>query len=649
MSALSWDTDAVQQRILNRVRAKASWAQILTDATVPRVTEAVGDELAALAAQDEFLTRERKWTTARNRSSLVAGAKAYNYIAHRMIGATGFVDVSSLSIAFSPNWNQFATYALGDQWVYQGILYTSLQAANSGNTPDTSPSWWQLTHTSYPSTIGIPQWTGFKSTVGLNYVSTQAINLTPSMDRVSVPIVQGVYRSTTFVAQGTPNEEFFLSDSTVDNVYYYVYINDVLWTEVDPVLNAGPTDKVFQTEDARDFSGVYFSVGDNINGAMLNSGDIVTIRYVSTSGSTGNVTSISTITQVLSTVTDVNGATVTLFCDNSSSVVGGQDYEGIESIRENAPLTLQAGNSLTYEDGLSVYLKKTFSFIGKVVVWGSYEKNIDAGLDPSTFIPSEQNLVYIAAITPGSAPLDILLNVDGSVNNSFKNQIVSATVGKKGFTDLYSFQNVDFIYINAISALTVLDSAPSLAGIVTSLQTALISGFTDVSGKVWPGFGIANRNFKDALYSSDYLPMISALPSVAHHTSYLEAITITKFSVSAGLPYSFTTALQLWPIRQGSVRVVVVDPNGISTTIATDTTGGSLVAASGFTLGSCTLTYATGAFNFQVTAGPVGFWTTPSGVWQVKIYYRSTVDDMIPKNRTQIIYMLENNITAVYQ
>lgn len=649
MSALSWDTDAVQTRILNRVKSKASWAQILTDATIPRITEAIGDEFAALAAQDEFLTRERKWTTARNRSSLVAGAKGYNYIAHRLIGATGFVDVSSVQTAFSSLWNQFATYTVGDQRVYQNVLYTSLQAANTGKQPDLNPTWWVLTHTVYPFVIGIPQWTNFKSTTGLNYVSVQPVNLTPSMDRVSVPVVQGVFRSTTFVAQGVPNEEFFLSDSTIDNVYYYFYVNGVLWTEVDPILNAGPADQVFQTEDARDFSGVFFSVGDNINGKMLTSGDVITVRYVSTSGPTGNVTSTNTVTQVLSSIVDVNGTTVQLYCNNSSSIVGGQDYESIESIRVNAPLKLQAGNSLTFEDGLSVYLKKTFSFIGKVVVWGSYEKNIDLGLDPSTFIPSEQNLVYIAAITPGSSPLDILLNLDGTVNSSFKNQIISATIGKKGFTDLYSFQNVDFIYLNAVSALTVLNTAPSLAGVKTAIQDALINGFTDSTKKTWVGFGVQNRNFKDALYSSDYLPLISAVSYVAHHTSYLEAITVTKFTVSAGLPYSFTASLQLWPIRQGSVRIVVVDANGVTTTIATDTTGGSFVAASGFTLGSCSLTYSTGALTFQVTAGPVGFWTTPSGVWTVKIYYRPTVDDMIPKNRTQILYLLENNITAVYQ
>ena len=639
MSALAWDTTSVQNRLKDRLRASAAWASLLTDGASPRLLECVGDEFALLAEQDEFLTRERKWSTARNSSSLVAGAKGFNYDPHRQIGATGYVTVSSSKLRFSDAWNSYATYDLNAYVTIGTSIYKSLQSTNSNHAPASSPTWWQLVTVVYTYNIGIPQWSMFTGSSGLSYVSIQATNLSPSQNSVEVPIVQGVLKTATFASQGIANEEFFISDPNVDNVFYSVYVNGIVWSEVSDLLTGASTDKVYETDNDRAFAGVYVRFGDSVNGLKLTAGDTITVQYVMTNGSAGNVTGQAGITTVSSSITDINGTVVPLYCSNLNAVVGGQDYENKESIRINAPLHLQSGNSLSYPDGLASYLRTNFSFIGQCVIWGAYEKNVDAGLDPSTYIPVEQNYCYIAAITPGTAPLDILKNLDGTANNTYKNQILTATQGRKGFTDLYSFQNVEFIFLNLVSAVTVYDSAPSLSGVVSAVQTGSLATF-----------GVDKWTFKTPIYSSDLNTFVSSIPQVHHHTSYLEGLVIGTFITSPTLPFTLSmptgiSTLQLWAIRANSVRVMVVDTFGVSTTIAVDNGAGGFTAQNGVTISSGTITYATGAITLTISAGL----STPSSTYaQVKVYYRPAGDDIVPKTRTQILYLKESNVTAVY-
>ena len=90
---------------------------------------------------------------------------------------------------------------------------------------------------------------------------------------------------------------------------------------------------------------------------------------------------------------------------------------------------------------------------------------------------------------------------------------------------------------------------------------------------------------------------------------------------------------------------MVVDTFGVSTTIAVDNGAGGFTAQNGVTISSGTITYATGAITLTISAGL----STPSSTYaQVKVYYRPAGDDIVPKTRTQILYLKESNVTAVY-
>ena len=58
-----------------------------------------------------------------------------------IIGATG---QAGISVTWEGSYNALTTYDLNDGVTDGGISYVSLQAANTGNTPASEPTWWQL-------------------------------------------------------------------------------------------------------------------------------------------------------------------------------------------------------------------------------------------------------------------------------------------------------------------------------------------------------------------------------------------------------------------------------------------------------------------------------------------------------------------------
>jgi len=95
MSEIRFDADSIKQRIKDRLRSKSSWAKILYYSANQRIIDAVAEEFAYLMLNDEILTVEGKWNLARQRSSLMAENKFFNYFPYRKKGARGFLKVST--------------------------------------------------------------------------------------------------------------------------------------------------------------------------------------------------------------------------------------------------------------------------------------------------------------------------------------------------------------------------------------------------------------------------------------------------------------------------------------------------------------------------------------------------------------------------
>ena len=128
----------------------------------------------------------------------------------------------------------------------------------------------------------------------------------------------------TYVSANTPSG----ARSTLE-----VRVNDVLWSEVPTLYQAADTARQYQTsQDDDGFTTVRF--GDGIEGTRLPSGESnVRARYRKGLGTAGNVAA-TRLTTLLSRPLGVSEVT------NPEAASGGEDAEGLDRARDNAPLTV---------------------------------------------------------------------------------------------------------------------------------------------------------------------------------------------------------------------------------------------------------------------------------------------------------------------
>ena len=119
-----------------------------------------------------------------------------------------------------------------------------------------------------------------------------------------------------------------------------VRVNNVRWKEVDSLLDAGSTERVY--EMSNDASGVAgFTFGDGIHGARLPSGQgNVRATYRAGIGAVGNARA-GQIVQLATRPLGVNSVV------NPLAASGGADRDGSERIRANVPLATQSLSPLS--------------------------------------------------------------------------------------------------------------------------------------------------------------------------------------------------------------------------------------------------------------------------------------------------------------
>jgi len=628
---MDFDYESIRSRMITNLKKRASWKNVLPISVNVKMIETVAEEIAELARYDEYLLRESKWDLARNVSSLVNQSIMLGYQPHRKVGATGVVQVSSNELAFSDPWLEYEAYN-EDDYVRHNNKIWKCTSDEVTEEPSSTATNWTRVRTFHTSNIGIPKWCQFTGSNGLTYTGVEAVTLLASQDYTSVNVVQGTPQLYTATATGDTFEEVYIEDGSIEENVYEVYVNGVKWTEIDNLRNAEATDTKFQTILHPNFEGVYFRFGDNITGKKPNSGNTISIYWIKTDGALGNISTLGGITGISTTISDVTGSVVPMYTWNYNTIAGGKGNEDIESIRRNGTFTFQSGDRLVSVPDYKVFLESEFDFIGKAVVWGAYEQNLDAGNDPWEYIAADENLIYIAAITPGSTPIDFLKNADGSDRDDYKTTLIEAMRELKSPTDVVSFENVEFIYVTAESTIYVDNANYSLAEMVTTVTETIMEEY-----------GIENLLFKQAIYASNYNRVIDTVDGVRYHNTEFAFYRLTEFSSSS---YDIADILPLPTIETGSVTVYAI--RGSNTfTIATDDGSGNLVAESGYTLSAgASIVYSTGAIALTVASGL----SEPYQEYTIKITYDTVDDDLVPTKRYQILYFNEDaiSITAEY-
>lgn len=497
MAIMKFDYDSVLARLKTRVLSKLDGENLLLFSTNSAILEAAAEEFADADLYDEFLTREAVWETAQGYNSIMKQVSFYGYKPHRKVGSTGYIRVST-SKTFVGSWG---------------------------------------------TNITIPKFTQM-SGGGLTFLSKESTYLAANADYVDVPVIQGEKTEKTIEITSTTYPELryaaiVIKDPDIENSLYSVKVNGVLWTEVDSIrLATSNEDLYYILQPLSDFSGVEITFGNGVFGKKLEYGDIVTFEYLRTKGEDGNVLSGGIITSVDTSLKDERGTDVELFCTNLDALVGGSDYESVESIRSTAPLSFQTGNRAISSSDYATLIKQT-NLVDKVQVWGEKEINEDAGNKPGTYVEASENLIYITGIT-----IDPETGIGLPLSESSKSLIREALNDKKGTTDILQFVDTQIIYVTFESEIYISNTKYSSEQVIGNVHNALASEYS-----------LSEAAYKKNLYFSDYYKTIDAAEGVDHHRTTLSFSEFFKFSSA----YLVSMNINLVNIMPGTVKLYIRD------------------------------------------------------------------------------------------
>tara|TARA_B100001248_G_scaffold134304_1_gene100843 strand:- start:112 stop:1977 length:1866 start_codon:yes stop_codon:yes gene_type:complete len=269
-----------------------------------------------------------------------------------------------------------------------------------------------------------------------------------------IPVYEGIEKTKTFfVGETSDSQIYVIPDLTIDTTTIRVQVFDTsvspnfnTYTNINTATRITPTSTHYQIKEVP--NGYYELIfGDGIStGKAPTAGNKIVVDYLSTVGPTANGAS------VFSTDAQVEG--VSLQHVTSAAAAGGSFREGIESIRQNAPLYFTSQRRMvTAEDYTSQILTNYGSFVDDVTSWGGQDN------DPPTY-----GQVYVS--------LKFKSDVDAATQLDVKNKIISE------LSDNFAVASIDtkFVDLNIayLEILTTFNFDPDLTSRTSSTTETLI-------------------------------------------------------------------------------------------------------------------------------------------------------------------------------
>ena len=243
-----------------------------------------------------------------------------------------------------------------------------------------------------PSTIDIPRYTSFTSTVAdvsrtfrtlANYTATDdglgTYNVLTAEGSTSIPIYQGTEKTKTFfVGDISDRQLYVIPDNTIDTktidvkVYTSSTSSDYTsYTLLDTATSVTQDSTYYAIHEAPNtFYELHFSDGVTFGRSPI-AGNKIVISYLSTVGSLANG---GTVFTPVSPVT-VNSVNYTLAMATVSNSASGADKQSIESIRQNAPISFATQQRLVTADDYKALILKNYSVASDAIAWGGQDND----------------------------------------------------------------------------------------------------------------------------------------------------------------------------------------------------------------------------------------------------------------------------------
>lgn len=390
---------------------------------------------------------------------------------------------------------------------------------------------------------------------------------------------------------GTPNMSFELGETPVvdGSIELYVQDGDVFskWTQVQHILDYGPTDLVFSTY-IDDNNIVTINFGDGVSGVIPTLYSEIRAKYTVGGGIIGNIveSTIDTISYVpglseAQTTALQNDLTVT----NIEVGLGGSDPETTDEIRVNAPLSLRTNRrAVTLQDYADLALSVT----------GVGKANAKADIWTSV-------TVYIAPSRSATDP-DLAPGLDDFGNPTAEYDRLESEV-------------LTYLDDKILLGTSVTIQPPEYVDLVITVNFTKLAQYTTaeveagIKAKILSAFGYNGMNFEDSLYPQDIEFALAQVPGVKVAKVLLlkkDALTISSAS-GTGTVVTYTCNTNPSFMVGSKVTITGLSPSGYNVTDATVTAvSGNTFSVAGTTTGSSSGTgNVSGLCNMQGTSGEI--------------------------------------------
>ena len=375
-----------------------------------------------------------------------------------------------------------------------------------------------------------------------NVNETQVATLTGENTFVfeNVELIEGTRLSNSYVATtDLLSGPFILPNDNADTTTIEVQVTfdnvTTSYIKKDNIVDVTSTSKVFWIEENNNGQ-TQIVFGDDIVGAKLDAGSVVTASYVASNGSISNGARNFTL---IGTIDGEDQVTITVL----SPASGGAEKENIDTIRFNAPKYNATRNRAITSEDYRTLIKQNLPKAREVTVWGGEENDppifgkVFISIDPTTgsiLTEADKNFITETVLRPRSVmsiqhefvdPDYVYLGFEGVVNynpklTSLKSTDISALANAEildYFADELGTLNRTFFLSRLLERIKLIDDSVVSSVFDLRLQKRITIGTNTTSGFA------GNLNYLTAIdpetvVSSRFVSTINGLS----YTGYLQ-------------------------------------------------------------------------------------------------------------------------------
>ncbi len=484
--------EGLKATIKSRLALITSFSDTLFFSVNERLIDAFCFVLNKFSSYVEYLLRESKWSTAKNKTSVLFQSAYLNYKPDRKKGAYGFLEIST--------------------------------------DPNFSLPW---TGTSFI----VPEWSFFTIDGKVIFTPNSVTYSTSDGNSKFIDIRQGQPKSFFYTATGIINEEIIINSSNVDSTYIKVYkvideINEV-FEEITVTDNlykiTSATQLVCEINNDYEYTQVIIKFGNNLHGRALNPSERLKIIYSETLGTEGNIYKVGNVKAGFILYDSLDDP-IPLYARINDAIDGGTDIETIEEIRLNAPNLFQTAYRCASNEDWDTILAR-HQIIGKVYTYGEYELYkdilkdktleqaiIDGDLTASGRVPDVDNIIHIVALTHTGDILSEQQKEEVVVN--YIRGLGEGEEAKTSSTHYITWTDPEIIDLRVKTNATLeidVDASTIISLIKSNIATT---------------YDIMNNSFYSFLYKSVFDSFIQSISGVYEHktNTYIRDLTFTKDS-----------------------------------------------------------------------------------------------------------------------